>query len=165
MYFDKPFDKFVCVGDEITATIGELSFRARVECDDTPDTPDQRQDGFWPSNNPDDAGWIGKNGDLVAAQKRAQYIMDSWRADDWFYCGIVVSVWVGDHIINDHATSLWGIEANYPPSEENTTPNDYLTKVARELLPEAIDVARLEIDGLLESCEKAKQSLATAGKA
>ena len=165
MKFDKPFDNYVCAGDKITATVGKLSFRARIECDDTPDAPDERQDGFWPSDNPDDSGWVGENGDLATAQKRAQHVMDSWRTDEWFFCGVVVSVWVGDHILDDHAASLWGIEANYPASEDCPTPNDYLTEVARELLPEAIDAARLEIDGLLESCEKAKQSLATMGAA
>ena len=42
------------------------------------------------------------------------------------------------HIIVDSTqASLWGIEANYPGSD-----NAYLTKVAQELLPEALDAGR-----------------------
>lgn len=42
------------------------------------------------------------------------------------------------HIIVDSTqASLWGIEANYPASD-----NAYLTEVARELLPEALDAGR-----------------------
>ncbi|WP_272991028.1 hypothetical protein [Hyphomonas adhaerens] len=33
--------------------------------------------------------------------------------------------------------SLWGVEANYPGSD-----NAYLTEVANDLLPEALDTAR-----------------------
>ena len=42
------------------------------------------------------------------------------------------------HIIVDSTqASLWGIEANYPGSD-----NAYLTQVAQELLPEALDAGR-----------------------
>jgi len=42
------------------------------------------------------------------------------------------------HIIVDSTqASLWGIEANYPETD-----NSYLTEVANDLLPEAIAVAR-----------------------
>ena len=42
------------------------------------------------------------------------------------------------HIIVDSTqASLWGIEANYPGTD-----NGYLTEVANELLPESIAVAR-----------------------
>lgn len=42
------------------------------------------------------------------------------------------------HIIVDSTqASLWGIEANYPETD-----NSYLTGVANELLPEAVAAAR-----------------------
>ncbi len=42
------------------------------------------------------------------------------------------------HIIVDSTqASLWGVEANYPGSD-----NAYLTEVANDLLPEALDTAR-----------------------
>lgn len=63
--------------------------------------------------------------------------MQAWREDEWFYCGIVLTVSRAGIILDDHAASLWGIEANYPDSD-----NAYLTDVANELLPEALDAAR-----------------------
>jgi len=41
--------------------------------------------------------------------------------------------------MDDHAASLWGIEANYPDSD-----NAYLTEVANGLLPEALEAAKAE---------------------
>jgi hypothetical protein len=63
--------------------------------------------------------------------------MSAWKAGDWFYCGIVLSVAFEDVVLNASACSLWGIEANYPGSD-----NAYLTEVANELLPEALAAAR-----------------------
>ena len=65
--------------------------------------------------------------------------MEAWRNDEWFYCGVVISVRFDGIEIDDHASSLWGIEANYPDSD-----NAYLAEVANELLPEAIDAAKAE---------------------
>jgi hypothetical protein len=65
--------------------------------------------------------------------------MEAWRKDEWFYCGIVLSVSLEGVILGDHAASLWGIEANYPDSD-----NAYLSEVANDLLAEAIDAAKAE---------------------
>ena len=63
--------------------------------------------------------------------------MEAWRRDEWFYCGIVLSVALEGVTLDAHAASLWGIEANYPGSD-----NAYLTQVAQELLSEALDAGR-----------------------
>ena len=63
--------------------------------------------------------------------------MEAWRKGDWFYCGIVLSVTLEGVTLDAHVASLWGVEANYPGSD-----NTYLTEVADELLPEALDTAR-----------------------
>ena len=65
--------------------------------------------------------------------------MAAWKNDDWFYCGIILSITIGKTELTDHAASLWGIEANYPDSK-----NAYLSQVANELLPEALDAAKAE---------------------
>ena len=75
-----------------------------------------------------------------AAQARAEEVMRAWRADEWFYCGIVLSVSLEGVILDAHAVSLWGVEVNYPGSD-----NSYLTEVASELLPEALDVGRTSV--------------------
>jgi hypothetical protein len=66
----------------------------------------------------------------------------------WCYCGVVLSVSRAGVMLSSNAASLWGLEMNYPrfPNRYNpavlNTPNDYLTEVANELLPEALEVGR-----------------------
>ena len=50
-------------------------------------------------------------------------------------------------MLDDHAASPWGIEANYPDSD-----NAYLSKVAEELLPEALDAGRAALARLCAGC-------------
>ena len=143
MTFTQKFDGFVCLGDSITCEVGVYTVTARIAHDDTPDRPDQRQDGFWPSLYKDDAGFIGAGNGFRdrfdKAQAKAQAIMDAWKNDEWFYCGIILSVKIEDVELTDHAASLWGIEANYPDSQ-----NEYLSEVANELLGQAMLAARSE---------------------
>ena len=141
--FTQKFENFVCLGDSVSCEVGAYSVTARICHDDTPDRPDQRQDGFWPSLYKDDAGFIGAGNGFRdrfdKAQAKAQAIMDAWKNDEWFYCGVVLSVKIQDVELTDHGASLWGIEANYPDSD-----NLYLTEVANELLGEAINAAKAE---------------------
>ena len=150
MAFSETFASYVCEGDTITAQVDGYTVTARVMRDDTPDAPDKRQDGFWPTLDPQDAGYIGAgktDADLEAAKAQAKAVMDAWEADEWFYCGIVVCVSRAGITLDDHAASLWGIEANYPGSD-----NAYLTEVARELVPDALDAARLALASLCAGC-------------
>lgn len=140
MSFKERFDSYVCLGDKIICEVEGYTVTARIAYDDTPDRPDQRQDGFWPSLIQTDAGFIGRDktlDDFMPERAKAQAIMDAWKADKWFYCGVILSVKIEDVELTDHAASLWGIEANYPDSK-----NEYLTEVANELLSEALDAAR-----------------------
>ncbi|MBK8200455.1 MAG: hypothetical protein IPK75_19080 [Acidobacteria bacterium] len=141
MMFTDRFSSFICPGDVITCEAGPFTVLAQVVPDDCPDAPDQRQDGFWPSLYANAPGFIGPGNGLrqrfAEAQARAEAVMEGWRKGDWFYCGIVLSVSLDGVDLAPHAASLWGIEANYPG-----TNNSYPNKVANELLPEAIAVAR-----------------------
>ena len=65
--------------------------------------------------------------------------MAAWKNDEWFYCGVILSASIDGLELTDHAASLWGIEANHPDSD-----NAYLSKVANELLSEAIEAAKTE---------------------
>ena len=140
MTFMQKFDDYVCIGDSITCTVDGYTVTARISHDETPDAPDQRQDGFWPSLYKDDAGFIGAGNGwqdrFDAAQARAEAVMAAWNNDEWFYCGVILSVAIDGLILDRFAASLWGIEANYPDSD-----NAYLTEVANELLPEALEAA------------------------
>jgi hypothetical protein len=141
MTFTERFDSYVCPGDTITCEADGFIVTARIAPDDCPDPPDQRQDGFWPSLYINDPGFIGPGNGFrerfAKAQAEAEAVMEAWRKGDWFYCGIVLSVTLEGVTLNAHAASLWGVEANYPGSD-----NAYLAEVADELLPEALDAAR-----------------------
>ncbi|MBU1286512.1 MAG: hypothetical protein KJ871_02175, partial [Alphaproteobacteria bacterium] len=76
----------------------------------------------------------------------AEAVMDAWRKDEWFYCGIVLAIECEGVELDDHTASLWGIEANYPGSD-----NAYLSDVADELLPEALAAGRTALKRLMAS--------------
>ena len=143
MTFTQKFDDFVCEGDSITCEVDGYTITARISHDDTPDAPDERQDGFWPSLYPNDAGFIGSGNGwrdrFGKAQAKAERVMAAWKDDEWYYCGVILSVAIDGLTLDDHAASLWGIEANYPDSD-----NAYLTEVANELLSEALETAKAE---------------------
>lgn len=145
--FSRAFDNYVCEGNTITAEIDGFTITARIERDDCIDTPAERDDGFYPSLDPKAAGWIGSDSreEYEKQLLRASAVMKAWREDEWFYCGVVLSVSVNDIVLNEHAASLWGIECNYPDSD-----NAYLTEVANELLDEALEDARKRIAVLTE---------------
>ena len=72
--------------------------------------------------------------------------MEAWRKDEWFYCGIVLAIECEGVELEPHAASLWGIEANYPGSD-----NAYLSEVADELLLEALAAGRAALKRLMAS--------------
>jgi hypothetical protein len=155
MSFSERFATYVCPGDTITCEVGGFTVMAQIVLDDCPDAPEfrgsenapverfpeGRQDGFWPSLYKDAPGFIGPGNGFrerfAKAQAEAEAVMEGWRKGDWFYCGIVLTVTLEGVTLEAHAASLWGVEANYPGSD-----NAYLTEVADELLPEALDTAR-----------------------
>jgi hypothetical protein len=71
----------------------------------------------------------------------AQHVLDAWKQDEWFYCGIVISVWRGCVCLSGNAASLWAIECNYPARLKSQDNNHHLRDVANELLAEAMDRA------------------------
>jgi hypothetical protein len=139
--FTERFSSFVCPGDVITCETGGFTVSARIVPDDCPDPPDQRQDGFWPSLYRDAPGFIGPGNNFrerfAKAQAEAEALMEGWRRGEWFYCGIVLSVSLDGVELAPHEASLFGLEANYPETD-----NSYLTEVAGSLLPEALATAR-----------------------
>ena len=153
--FSELFLPYVCLGDSISVDVGEYTVTARIAHDDTVDKPDERDCGFWPSLDPNAAGFIGVGNGwrkrFEEQQAKAESVMAAWKNDEWFYCGIILSVSIGETELTDHAASLWGIEANYPDSD-----NAYLSQVPNELLPEALDAAKLERERLcVLFCESA----------
>ena len=150
MAFWERFDRYVCEGDSIACEADGFRVIARIVRDDCPESPDQRQDGFWPSLYINDPGFIGPGNNfrarLAKAQAEAEAVMDAWHKDEWFYCGIVLAIECEGVELESHAASIWGIEANYPGSD-----NAYLSEVADELLPEALAAGRAALKRLMAS--------------
>lgn len=150
--FKKPFSNYACEGDTITATSGRFTLTARLYRDDCSDAPDERQDGFWPSLDPNDAGYIGPKSQRTLERHKAKAVeaMPAWRADEWFYCGVAVTVECEDvQLTAQYANAIWGIECNYPSTRKH--PNEYLLTVANELAEEALTQARLKLDELQDA--------------
>ncbi|KCZ45793.1 hypothetical protein [Hyphomonas sp. CY54-11-8] len=141
MSFAERFDSFACEGDTIRCEAEGFTITAQIVAHDCPDAPDQRQNGFWPSLYKDAPGFIGPGNGFrqrfAEAQAKAEAVMEAWRKGEWFYCGIVLSVERDGIEMDSHAASLWGVECNYPGTD-----NSYLTTVANELLPEALGAGR-----------------------
>ena len=148
MGFEERFDRYVCEGDSIACEIDGFCVIARIVRDDCPDAPDERQDGYWPSLYINDPGFIGPGNNFRArfakAQAEAEAVMEAWRKDEWFYCGIVLAVEFESVELDSHAAGLWGVEANYPGSD-----NAYLTEVAEELVPQALEAGRAALARLM----------------
>jgi len=144
--FKTPFKSFACEGDSITCEFEGFTATARIYRDDCTDRPDQRDDGFWPSLDSSSAGYIGPKSQrtLERHKAKARDIMRAWEADEWFYCGVAVTIERNDvELTHKYGAALWGIECNYPGGD-----NLYLLQVANELLPEAIAAAKAKLTEL-----------------
>jgi len=98
------FDTYVCAGDSITIEKGAFTVRVHLEFDT--------------DSRPSDSDCYDESG------------LTAWERDEWFFGGLVASVWIDDVCIDDHAASLWSIECNF--GKDNT----YLDEVAAELIAE-----------------------------
>jgi len=97
--------------------------------DETADRPDEMQDGFWPSLDPDEAGYIGHDetadvedggaARLATAQEEAESRMAAYESGDWGYIGImaraVIHIPIGGNsfrVLKLESAGLWGIESD-----------------------------------------------------
>lgn len=152
------FNRFACIGDSIVAKVSlgswstGLRLEARLYEDSDSGPPDTEQDGFWPSLDPDSAGYIGPKSKATLAKemRRAESIMQAWRDDEWRYVGVAVRGWFDDIPLTDeYSHALWRVEMNYPVKGKRH-PNAYLRTVANEL---AYECARESIRALTDMVE------------
>ena len=122
--FTSSFDEYACPGDTITADINGLTITARIEQD-----PDWHID-YDDAHNPDQ----NVTGCDDEGQARLLHARDAYYRNEWGYVGIALSATKNGVILDKYASSLWGIECNYPGTD-----NSYLTEVANELLDEAVN--------------------------
>lgn len=145
--FAKDFDRYVCADDTIECEVDGFTLIARIYFDDDSSAPDERQDGFWPSLDPNDAGYIGAKSKSTLARHmaRANAVMEAWRNDEWFYCGVAVTAWKDDvQLTGEYDHALWGVECNYPSTRKGN-PNVYLREVANEYVTEVLEAAKATV--------------------
>jgi hypothetical protein len=139
--FARGFDRFVCFGDSIECHYNGFRIHARIEHDSDHGIDDDD------CHNPDQSV-TGCNDEQFAQLLEAR---EAYARNEWHYCGVVLSVTREGVMLAEHAASLWGIECNYPDSD-----NHYLTVVAHELAPEALEEARAALERLQVSRADAK---------
>lgn len=139
------FDSFVCDGDTVSLEVDGFTLTATIYRDDDCTPPHKRQDGFWPSLDPNNDGYIGPKSKSTLARHmaKAKEVLRSWRNDEWWYVGVAVTVEKdGVQLTGDYDHALWGIECNYPFGRN---PNHYLSAAADEYIGEALDAAKAKI--------------------
>ena len=113
------FNSFVVVGDSVQWEYEGYNLTARVVYDDSTRIADFQ---------------------CYSALKIKQW------ENEWFFCGIVISVEKNGVLLLDHAASLWGIDCNY-----NKTSNKYLSEVCADLQCEAMETAKKEEKRIIEA--------------
>lgn len=96
-------------------------------------------------------GWCqdipGTLGERAAAACEKDFaLLKAWCDDEWWYCGIVLSISVKGIPLDEHAASLWGIDCNVPDSD-----NKYLLEVANDLIPDALAAGKKAIQRIREA--------------
>jgi len=131
MKFLTGFDKIATYDESIEITEGKWKAVATIEFCDT------HIDG-------DDSYNLDQKitGCSYEQQKILVRARNAWFDNEWFYCGVVVTV--SKNGIELGEDSLWGIECNYPNSD-----NSYLLEVANELIKGALDAARATLAELI----------------
>lgn len=106
-----------------------ISWDCVREHDETAGRPDEMQDGFWPSLDPEDAGFIGDDptdvdgtkqaARLLEEQKVAQARIDTFEAGVWCYMGLscraIIHIPIGGNsfrVLTIESAGLWGIESD-----------------------------------------------------
>lgn len=142
------FPNYVCEGDSVSIEYDGFTLTATIYRDDSGYTPEDRDDGFWPSRDKDAAGYVPPD-NFEVERAKAERVKAAWLADDWFYCGVAVTVSkAGVQLTERYANALWGVECNYPDSD-----NEYLGTVAGELADEALEAARAKLAELCAPLE------------
>lgn len=88
--------------------------------DDSINSPDERDEGFWPSQDPDSPGYVGE----VSAEEfadhmaKAESLMERFQSGEWEYVGVLAAahllIPIGGgsfRIMKLESAGLWGIES------------------------------------------------------
>ena len=116
-----------------------VNFKIRTVDDDNQEAPDKNCDGYWPSLNPNDAGYIGENPKKSFDQQmeEARQRLRDWELGRWNYIGVYAVAQIHDHCggcittYTLESSGLWGIESDN---------DDYIQEVFKEQCDELRDV-------------------------
>lgn len=72
-HFAESHTNRVRMGNSIRCVVNGIEYKATLEEDMHTPAPDKNQDGFWPSKNPQDAGYIGENPSISFEDQMADY--------------------------------------------------------------------------------------------
>lgn len=121
------FDRYVCAGDFIEFEYKGITFTAKVEHDIDYHIDDDD------CHNTDQSvtGCNDEQYERLLKNRRA------WFNNEWFYCGVVLYKQCDccNQVIASPVGSLWGLEVNYPGSDDNR----HLSDTALELAQEYVD--------------------------
>lgn len=115
------FDNYVCDGDTIERHYEGYDFTVRLEFDDTTTPMDYDAEGCCFDTSDPEHG------------EENREIIEAWKRNEWHYFGLVVSVAYNGVTIDDHVSSVWGYEGNFPKGN-----NEYLTEEAENLIRESL---------------------------
>lgn len=144
VHFPK-FDKYAIEGETVSLSIDGFDLVATIYRDDDATSPDKRDDGFWPSLDPNSCGYIGdkSKSTLSRHMRKAKDVLQAWKDDEWFYCGVAVVVSkCGIELTGEFDHALWGIECNYPFSKNG---NAYISECADSYIGEAMEAAKAKL--------------------
>ena len=113
------FPPYACVGDKIKWVVDGLLLTATIHSDDYSKPEDFEID--------------------------LPEVVQAWKNDEWFYCGIVISVEKQGIMIDENAASLWGVECNFDGRD-----NYYLSEVAQYLESEVVIRGKVEMQRMLQ---------------
>lgn len=102
-----------------------ISWTMETPRDNHASAPDKMQDGYWPSLDPEDAGFIGEGktaADLKRETQKARLRYNRWLGDAWQYVGVVARAVVfipaggqSFRVLELRSAGLWGIESDSGP--------------------------------------------------
>lgn len=141
--FADPFDGPVFPGDTIEHEHGPLRLVATVYRDEHHEIDDDDMHAEDPGHDV----WEGAD---EGAYETAMEARKAYYRGEWWYAGLVLSVWDGDECLEDDAASTWGIEADYPGDAENANLSAVARALACEVIPRLRDIADSALDDAYE---------------
>jgi hypothetical protein len=123
-----------------------ITFKRLELPDDCQLAPDEQCEGFWPSTDPDDAGYIGASPSTPYAEQfaAARARMDAFERGDWGYIGIRAQATITLASESGNCATIYTLESEGLWGIESDSGEDYLAEVFEEQKVELLaDILRI----------------------